>query len=293
MSQTRLFITTTKKIAEAAAGLLEIEFDAEGIPVAAFEVDETGALWSLSVYAPNEHLASIEARMTAILASQGESTAPEREVLEDADWVSRTLADLAPVRAGQFVVHGSHDRGCARAGETAIEIDAGQAFGTGHHGTTAGCLAMIDRHLRAKPVRRVLDIGTGSGVLAIALARRTRRQVLASDIDPIAVEVARTNTRLNRMHNLVECITATGLQNRTIAASAPYDLVVANILARPLQKLARDVSRILDSRATVILSGLLPHQKGRIVATYRIAGLRLEHAHLRDGWLTLVLRKGP
>lgn len=291
MPQTRLFITAGKDRAERAAALLEAELEEDGLPVAAFEIDEAAELWSVSVYVDEAEAAQIEARIVALLEENGLPSGIGHETLEETDWVSATLAGLKPVRAGRFLVHGSHDRAAARPFDTAIEIDAGQAFGTGHHGTTAGCLEMIGAQLKRRRFRNALDTGTGSGVLAIGLAKAAHVPVLATDIDPVATEVARHNVALNGASALVACATATGMKDREIARRAPYDLIVANILAGPLQGLARDLARHLAPGGTVILSGLLPHQRARITATYRAHGLRLARAHIRDGWLTLVLEK--
>ncbi|MEL7228749.1 MAG: 50S ribosomal protein L11 methyltransferase, partial [Pseudomonadota bacterium] len=219
----------------------------------------------------------------------------EREELEDQDWVSQTLTELAPVRAGRFLVHGSHDRDQAHTARIAVEVDAGQAFGTGHHGTTAGCLDMLERCMRQwqgpmGPPRRAMDIGTGSGVLAIALAKACPMPVLATDIDPIATHVARENCRLNGVASNVTCATATGFNNPAFARFGPADLIMANILARPLEALAPAMARNVTGGARVILSGLLPHQQARIVAAYRRQGMVLKHAHIRDGWLTLIMQ---
>ncbi|MBZ0228103.1 MAG: 50S ribosomal protein L11 methyltransferase, partial [Bauldia sp.] len=171
--------------------------------------------------------------------------------------------------------------------DLAIEIEAGQAFGTGHHGTTAGCLVAIDRLAKSRRIANALDIGTGSGVLAIAIARRAKAPVLASDIDPVAVAVARENVAKNGAAGFVETFTAAGLGDRRFAARAPFDLIVANILAGPLAALAPAIRRKLANGGTVILSGLLPDQKARIVSAYRRQGLRLVGALVLDGWLTL------
>ncbi len=207
--------------------------------------------------------------------------------LPDADWVAKSLKGLKPVRAGRFLVHGSHDRAGHRVNDLAIEIEAGQAFGTGHHGTTAGCLVAIDRLAKSRRIANALDIGTGSGVLAIAIARRAKAPVLASDIDPLAVAVARENVAKNGAAGFVETFTAAGLGDRRFAARAPFDLIVANILAGPLAALAPAIRRKLANGGTVILSGLLPDQKARIVSAYRRQGLRLVGALVLDGWLTL------
>ena len=207
--------------------------------------------------------------------------------LPDTDWVAKSLEGLKPVRAGRFLVHGRHDRAKRRENDIAIEIEAGQAFGTGHHGTTAGCLAAIDRLAKTRRVVNALDLGTGSGVLAIAIARRCAASVLASDIDPVAVKVARENAGLNGVAARVRPVTAAGLDGRAFAARAPFDLIVANILAGPLAALAPAIRRKLAKSGTVILSGLLPDQKARIVSAYRRQGLRLVEALVLDGWLTL------
>ena len=208
--------------------------------------------------------------------------------LPETDWVAKSLAGLKPVRAGRFLVHGSHDRAAARPNDIAIEIEAGEAFGTGHHGTTAGCLLAIERVARARRTRNALDVGTGSGVLAIAIARLCGAPVVASDIDPTAVRVARENIRLNGVAARVRTIAAPGLSHAVIAAAAPYDLIVANILAGPLAAMAPDIARAAASNGVVILSGLLPEQRARIVAACRGVGLRLVRWSVRDGWLTIV-----
>lgn len=291
MPQTRLFLSTDGPRATRIARLLEAELESEAIPVAAFEIDEKSGLWSVSAYVPADEAEAVEKRIAAVLERENLPHGIGHEPLEDIDWVAATLSELKPVRSGRFIVHGSHDRHVPRPWQRAMLIDAGLAFGTGHHGTTAGCLDMLGEVLKRRSYANVLDLGAGSGVLAIAVAKSLPARVLASDIDPVAVEVARRNVRINGVTARVECITAAGFGNRRFAARKPFDLVLANILARPLEMLARDLVRHLDRRATVILSGLLPHQQARIVAAYRAQGLHLVRAHRRDGWLTLVLEK--
>jgi ribosomal protein L11 methyltransferase len=207
------------------------------------------------------------------------------------DWVTRSLEGLPPVRAGRFYVHGSHETKPAPVGLTDILIDAAQAFGTGHHETTTGCLEAIDITLKHRSPRTMLDVGTGTGVLAIALARRTQRKVVASDIDPIAVETAVENAALNGVRKLVVCVRADGLRSPVIAGSAPYDLIVANILAGPLVGLAPAIGRVGAPRGTIILSGLLAHQMARVVTAYARQGMILRRRIVRRGWATLILEK--
>jgi ribosomal protein L11 methyltransferase len=208
------------------------------------------------------------------------------------DWVAASLEGLAPVEAGRFLIHGSHHRGRVPPNRIGIEIEAALAFGTGHHGTTRGCLLALDRLLKARRIRRVLDVGTGTGVLAIAAARGARalrQRVLASDIDPVSVRVARDNARLNRVAMHATIIRADALDDRRFRAAAPFDLVFANILLGELKRLARSIRICAQPGTCVVLSGLLPSQASAALAAYRPHGFVLERRILLDGWATLVL----
>lgn len=207
------------------------------------------------------------------------------------NWVAKSLEGLQPVIAGGFYVHGSHEEHPAPSGLTAIRIDAAQAFGTGHHETTTGCLEAIDRALKRKRFRSMLDVGTGTGVLAIALAKRTHLPVLASDIDPIAVTTTVENARDNGVGRYIIAIEATGLEHRQIATGAPYDMIVANILAGPLVTLAPGMRRITAMGATVILSGILNTQANRVISAYSQQGIVLRQRIVKKEWTTLVLER--
>ena len=201
-----------------------------------------------------------------------------------------SLAGLPPVAAGRFFLHGSHDRNRVPPNRIGIEIEAALAFGTGHHGTTRGCLLLLDHVLKSARPARVLDLGTGTGVLAIAAAKALHRAVLASDIDPPSVAVAAENARLNETGNHVRVIRATGFAAPDFARCGPFDLVLANILANPLRQLAGPMSRHLAAGALVILSGLLTSQASSVVSAYRARGL-VPLRHVRcEGWSSLLLR---
>ncbi len=279
---------TPKDKLDALSETLDPHWEERGWPTALFETVQDSDDWAYTVYVPLDALSEAE----AVIADHAPDTRFQQEEIPDTDWIAETLQNLSPVRAGRFLVHGSHDSEAARHAPVPVLIDAGQAFGTGHHGTTAGCLDMLERVLRlehdsGRP-RHALDVGAGSGVLAIAFAKATGKPAVASDIDPICETVAGGNARLNKVGGLVRCITATGMNH---PAFRPADLVFANILARPLEGLARDLSRHVLPGGHVILSGLLPHQKARIVAAYRVQGMILRRALIRDGWLTLLMHR--
>ena len=212
------------------------------------------------------------------------------DTVEARDWVKATLDDLVPVRAGRFIVHGRHHRSSIPPNKLGIEIEAALAFGTGHHGTTRGCLLLLDDVLKAWRPRRVLDVGTGTGVLAIAAAKALRVNLLASDIDPLSVRVARDNARLNASGNWLTTIEATGFSAPQFANRGPFDLVLANILANPLRQMATPMARHLAPSALVILSGLLPHQAQGVVAAYRARGLVLVRQLQIEGWSSLLMQ---
>ena len=209
----------------------------------------------------------------------------------EVNWVAKSLEGLKPVTAGGFYVYGSHETAPPPGGLIPIRIDAAEAFGTGHHETTTGCLEAIDRVLKQRRPRLPLDIGTGTGILAIALAKRTRLPVIASDIDPIAVKTAADNARDNGVGPHIVAVEATGLDHRLIAANAPYDLIVANILAGPLQALAPAVGRAAAAGATIILSGILNTQAQRVIAAYVAQSMILRQRLTKKEWTTLILEK--
>jgi ribosomal protein L11 methyltransferase len=293
-------LETGEQSAHRIAALFAEGFTADDIAVSL--VDAGGGRWRVAIHFqadPDRH--AVRA-LTALAAGPGAAEALSFERITATDWVEASLAGLQPVEAGRFAVHGAHDRTRIAVNRIGIEIEAALAFGTGHHGTTRGCLLAFDRWCkslkkrRAPPVRRdpgvtsqamapgVLDLGTGSGVLAIAAARALRRRVLAVDIDPDAVRAARANARLNRVDALVRVVQADGVGQRS---QRPFDLVFANILLGPLQRLAAPLTRATAPGARVILSGLLRSQANAVIAAYH--GLALERRIALDGWATLVL----
>ncbi|KQT52856.1 MULTISPECIES: 50S ribosomal protein L11 methyltransferase [unclassified Aureimonas] len=291
MTQTRYFTRAGRTVADRISSLWEIAFEDEGAPVGVFELDEAADLYEVSVYFDDEAggasmLGAVEAAVSSV-----EGVSVEVEHIPETDWMKSVLEGLQPVRAGRFVVHGAHDRHRVRANDLAIEIEAGQAFGTGHHGTTSGCLTMIDRIVRRRRPGHALDLGTGSAVLAIALARLARIPVLATDIDPVAVAVARENIRANRVQGFVEAAVAVGFEARAIGDRAPYDLIVANILARPLMDLAPKLQAHLAEGGNVILSGILERQRRAVLSAYRLQGLYHRETLLRGEWVTLHLSR--
>ncbi len=294
MPQIRLHLSAEKLEAERIFELLEREFEDDGYALANMEIDEPAQIYEVSLYADGEEdeIAAIETRMADCLGSDGFGLGIGREILPDIDWVAKSLEGLKPVRAGRFLVHGRHDRDAARANDIAIEIEAGQAFGTGHHGTTAGCLAMLERLIRTRRPKNVLDLGTGSGVLAIAVAKLAKCPVLATDIDPVATRVARSNAKLNGEAGLIRFETAAGFTDRAFIEEGPFDLIVANILARPLMRMAPDIAAELTPGGDVVLSGILATQRQMVLAGFRAAGLFHRHTIWRDEWVTMHLGRG-
>lgn len=285
-------IDLNKSDAYRLADALEFDEPLAALPVALNEAP--GGDWQVLVYftAGNERGEAAALRRVTNTLFGKDAPSVSVVTLPETDWVAKSLEGLPPVRAGRFFVHGGHDRERHHANDIAIEIEAGQAFGTGHHGTTAGCLAAIDRLAQTRPIVNALDVGTGSGVLAIAIAKLTKANVLASDIDPVAVRVARENIHLNGVAGYVETVVTGNLARRCFKASGPYDLIVANILAEPLMALAPQISRYLAPNGDLVLSGLLPEQRARVIAAYRGLGLPLSQSSILDGWLTLLLHRG-
>jgi ribosomal protein L11 methyltransferase len=307
---------SARRLSETMAEMLP----ADEVAISAFELDEAKRLWAVEFVFEQP---PDEAAFRALLETQADTTSLIFDTLHAKDWVAASLEGLAPVSAGRFLIHGAHDRARVPVNCIDIEIEAALAFGTGHHGTTRGCLLAFEdvlkrrksklRHpeVRAKraskgvgrhPSRRalrrapqddgVLDIGTGTGVLAIAAARALRWNVLGSDIDPIAVRVARENARRNRAGSLVSLFTAAGASAGRFRSSGKHGLIFANILAGPLKRMAAPVAKLLAPGGIVILSGLLPAHANAVIAAYRIQGLNLRRRYSLNGWVTLAMQRG-
>ncbi|MDB5433597.1 MAG: ribosomal methyltransferase [Caulobacter sp.] len=274
-----------RAIAEAAATDVDNDPLLEGATYSILEEDEDKGIWRIDAFpTTDEEAKGIEARLSA-----HEGLHVVVEVLADADWLAMALSGLPPVRAGRFFVYGAHDKGRAPRNTVNLRIEAGAAFGTGHHGTTVGCLLAYDTLLKRRGFGKVLDVGAGTGVLAIAAARTGTKQAVGTDIDKPSVRIARENAALNHANARFEY--ASGLGHRLVRAAAPYDLVFANILARPLVSLASDIKGALKPGGTVILSGLLRTQERFVRAAYLSRGFKMQRRIHRDAWAALVLTR--
>jgi ribosomal protein L11 methyltransferase len=260
--------------------------------VSAFEA--AGDAWIVEGFAaerPDAWL--IEAALAlAWAARHGEPPALTIERVAERDWLSENQASFPPRAAGRYFIHGSHRRERVPAGRIGLLIDAATAFGTGEHATTEGCLLALDRLARQERRLRVLDMGTGTGILAIAAAKTWRRKVLARDIDAEAVRVTWRNAAANGVAALIDARRSDGYRDRGLRRAGRLDLVLANILARPLMLMAKDLARALKPGGTAVLSGLLARHEAAVLAAHRAQGLTLRRRIAINGWHTLVLRRG-
>lgn len=275
----------TRAAAEAAAEAIDSDVLLEGATYSILEEDEDRDIWRIDAFPTSEE--EVEA-LTARLADHPGVTV-KVEPLADADWLAMSLSGLPPVRAGRFFVYGAHDQGRVPPNAVNLKIDAGAAFGTGHHGTTVGCLVAYDELLKRERFEKVLDVGCGTGVLAIAAARTGAALAVGTDIDAPSVRIANENAKLNQAN--AKFVHASGLNDMKVRAGAPYDLVFANILAPPLVALSQDIKMSLRIGGVAILSGLLRTQERRVSAAYLSRGFRLERRIHRDAWSALVLRR--
>lgn len=250
--------------------------------------EESRTLWRLDGFARSRDAAEA---CLSILAEATPDLEARIEALEDRDWVKLSLEGLPAVDAGRFIVAGSHALAATSPGRTSVLVEAGPAFGTGHHGTTLGCLLAFDRLLRQRRPGAVLDLGTGTGVLAIAALKAGATHAIATDIDADSVTTARENAAMNAATARFKAIEATGTRHQQIHASGPYDTVFANILARPLIRLAPEIAALSKPGAAIILSGLLNHQEPLVRAAFAGRSLTLDFRIRRDGWSTLVFRR--
>lgn len=276
-----------QQAAEALAGALE-ELEPEPFGVGVFEVEDGSGLREVGAYFEQ---APDDIGLALLAASHGARPFAISEV-PDVDWVAKVKRELSPVEAGRFFVYGSHDADRVPEGRVALLIEAAMAFGTGHHGTTLGCLRALDRLVTAGFVaQKVADVGCGTAVLGMAAAHVYPNVVIASDIDPVAVEVAAANVAANGLAGRVICAEAAGFDAPALAAGAPYDLVFANILKGPLIALAPDMARHVSPGGYVILSGILNEQADEVAGVYARVGFNVAHREEIVDWTTLTLCK--
>ncbi len=287
MQQPRFTVSTIPQPlapAQALADKLDDVLNVDILAVSIAEVDEVNQLWQVIAYCQSATDAD------ALQLHLGKDFSGI-SALPESDWVRESLQGLSPVKAGRFFLHGSHDRHRRRNGGISLELDAQTAFGTGHHGTTAGCLIALDRIAKNTRPRRILDVGCGTGILAIAAAKLHPPHIVASDIDPAAVATTKVNAKINRIAQNFRAICANGLDHPAISQSAPYDLIFANILAGPLADMALSLSQALAPGGYLILSGLTADQLGWIRARYVSQGIATSATAIRENWATLVLHK--
>ena len=291
----RLRLVCDEKRARAVADLIVESFEPAEAASTAFETEEPwpggGKAWLVEAYFGFEPDEESLRELVEVAAGAEAARAVEFGLTEKRDWVANALAGLAPVRAGRFLVHGAHDRARVGVSDIGIEIEAGLAFGTGHHGTTRGCLLHFDRLLKRRRPRRVLDVGCGAGVLAIAAAKVLSRKVWLGDIDPVAVEVANANARLNGVGAHCKALVSRGVESLALREGAPYDVVFANILAKPLRLLAPSLAAVTARDGEAIVSGLLLSDVPGVLAAWRAQGFALRERIDLEGWASLRLAR--
>lgn len=271
--------------AEAAAEAIDADPRLEGATYSILEEDEDKGVWRIDAFPTTDD--EVEG-LKAVLAGYPVTVLVEK--LADADWLAMSLSGLPPVEAGRFFVYGAHDQGKVPEGRVTLKIDAGAAFGTGHHGTTVGCLEAFDKLLETESFEKVLDVGCGTGVLAIAAAKTGTPVAVGTDIDEPSARIANENAEINEAR--CDFYFADGLSDPRIAQHQPYDLVFANILAAPLVELAPEIGAALKSGGVAILSGLLRTQEERVLEAYLPLGFTVEQTIHHDAWSALQLRKG-
>ena len=275
--------------ARAIADLIVETFDPAETAACVFEDEKTGD-WTAEVFfqePPDE--AELRTLIEFVVDAET-AKAISFSSIEERDWVENALAGLQPVRAGRILVHGAHDRARLSANDVGVEIEAALAFGTGHHGTTLGCLLALEEVLKRRRPRQSLDVGAGTGVLAIACARLLRQPVACGDIDAVSVATARANALANGVGPYVRPLLATGVRHEALRGRR-FDLIFANILAKPLRLLAPSLARVAAPNAELILSGLLARDVAGVLTAYRAQGFRLRSRRDVDGWATLMLSR--
>jgi ribosomal protein L11 methyltransferase len=274
-----------------AVGTAEEAFSDIATSVANFETDEENSIWTFELIfseKPDEHEIN---RRLLVISSLHNIEKPEikLEQLMQSDWLSQVAQDFPPLSIGRFFVHGAHIKESPMAGSISIQVDAGAAFGSGEHGTTRCCLEALEWLSKSRKFSKILDMGTGSGILAIAAAKLWKSEILAVDLDPVSVQVTGENNKINHMHQFIKTGISDGYSSMQVKRSMPYDLIISNILARPLVAFAPHLKQNLANGGVAVLSGLLCSQEKHVLAAHRAHGLCLKRKFTYQDWCTLVI----
>ncbi|MEQ1789022.1 MAG: 50S ribosomal protein L11 methyltransferase [Rickettsiales bacterium] len=274
-----------------AVATAEEAFNDVATSVANFETDEANGIWTFELICSEKPDMEEINRRLSVLSALHNIAMPEAklEKLVQADWLSQVARDFPPLSIGRFFVHGNHVEEKPRAGSISIQVDAGAAFGSGEHGTTRCCLAALEWLAQSRSFSKVLDMGTGSGILAIAAAKLWKTDVLAVDLDPVSVRVTAENNVTNNVHKFIKTGVSDGYSAMQVKRGAKYDLIIANILARPLIAFAPQLKQNLAEGGVAVLSGLLVSQQKRVLAAHRVHGLSLKRKFIYQDWCTLVI----
>jgi ribosomal protein L11 methyltransferase len=278
-------------LSTAAVGTAEEAFSDIATSVSNFETDEENGIWSFELifdYKPD--MAELERRLMviAVLHNVPQPVFTIAQLVQD-DWLSQVARDFPPLSIGRFFVHGTHILERAKAGGISIQVDAGAAFGSGEHGTTRCCLEAMEYLAKKHKFYNVLDMGTGSGILAIAAAKLWKTKILAVDLDPVSVRVTSENSRINHVQKFIKTGVSDGYSSQQVQRGAKYDLIISNILARPLIAFAKDLRKNLADGGVAVLSGLLVSQEKQVMAAHKMQGLSLKKKFTHQGWCTLII----
>ena len=298
MQQIRLYIQLTSPLAQQFFALVEAEFEEEYFPIGILEINESSQLHEVSIYCETNQEDHVSQKLKHILINLGINKEISIELLPTIDWVKHSLCELKPIETNSFFIHGQHDIDKQKSDKINIIIDAGQAFGTGHHDTTIGCVELLEQiFLQNEYIpAKTIDIGTGTGILSITVAKLleknyitpTKNNIIASDIDPIATSIADENFITNNVKKYITAVTCEGVNDNFIKNHKPYDLVVANILANPLMELAPNIATIVNNGGYILLSGILNTQSDEVIKVYTDNNFKLLQNISRGEWSILL-----
>lgn len=290
-AQAEFYWRVTFTLHADAVGTAEEAFGDMALSVSAFETDEAAGIWTFDlVFEAEPDMAELNTRLALLSGLHGVAQPkPVLEKMEQQDWLAAVARSFPPLTIGRFYIYGSHVTDAPPHGLIPIQVDAGAAFGSGEHGTTSCCLKALEWLAKSKNPRSVLDMGTGSGILAIAAAKLWKVPVIAVDLDPVAVRVTQENVRINREQMLVKSAVSDGYSGDIVKKNAPYDVIVSNILARPLMEFAPQLAKNLAGGGMAVLSGLLTSQEQQVLAAHKMQGLSLVKRFVNDEWCTLVI----